>query len=128
MEFVEILRDRRAIGQAFMLDDCLHPDVRLRRRRFEARRREQRLSCPHLHVVDAFAYRRSRDEHWPVTFCDDCLQILAGRDPLLRLVKRPRWRFDEQNRIVRRWVRQWPRPGRPRRSAPPVEVAWPDAA
>ena len=109
-----------------MLDDCLRPEVRLRgRRRQEVDGLEP---CTHPHVVGAFAYRLRRDEHWPIAYCDECLEVLTGRDPLLKLTKRPRWRDDERNRAARSWVRQWPRPGRPRRRVPPVEIAWPDAA
>ena len=34
--------------------------------------------CPHERVVQAFAHRRSRDEHWPIAYCVDCFGIVAG--------------------------------------------------
>ena len=113
-------------ARALMRDDCLEPELRLRRRHDGLTR--GRTPCSHLHTIHAFAYRRSRDEHWPVSFCDDCLIILAGRDPLLMTRKRPRWKFDERNIAAARWLREWPKSGRPRKRTPPLEIAWPDAA
>jgi hypothetical protein len=126
VEFIDLVKDRRQIAQALMRDDVLEPEVRLRRRRDCLTHGGS--PCPHLNTVRAFAYRGSRDEHWPVSFCDDCLTILAGRDPLVRRGSRPRWKFDERNLAATRWARQWPKAGRPRTRTPPSEVAWPDAA
>jgi hypothetical protein len=125
MEFVDVILNRRAIGHAYMRDDRLEAAMTPRGKR------RTRLSdterCAHEHVRQAFAHRRSRDEHWPIVYCVDCFAILAGLDPLVR-GHLPRWKFDEQNLVVARWTRDWPKRGRPRADAPPVETSWPDAA
>ena len=117
--------NRRAIGHAYMRDDRLEPAMTPRGRR------RTRLSdcegCVHGNVRPAFAHRRSRDEHWPIAYCLDCFAILAGIDPLVHR-RLPRWKFDEQNLVVARWMRNWPKRGRPRHDSPPAEIAWPDAA
>jgi len=126
VEYVDILKDRRTMAIAFMRDDCLDQQLRLRWPRDEVTRVPS--ACSHVHVDNAFAYRRSQNVHWPVSFCADCLTILGGRDPLMKMSKRPRWKFHERNVAVARWARDWPAPGRPRKRTPPLEVAWPDAA
>ena len=103
-----------------MQDDRLEAAMTLRGKR--RTRLAACAECPHERVVEAFAHRRSRDEHWPIVYCVDCFGILAGLD------RRPRWKHDEQNQIINRWTRDWPKRGRPRYDAPPAETAWPDAA
>ena len=125
MEFVDIYANKRALGYAYMRDDRLEGALTLRGRRRTRFSDCQR--CPHERIVQAFAHRWSRDEHGPIAYCVDCFGIVAGLDPLVR-ARRPRWKFDEQNLIVARWTRQWPKRGRPKRDAPPAETAWPDAA
>jgi hypothetical protein len=125
MEFVDVILKRRSIGHAYMRDDRLEPAMTLRGKR------RTRLSvtehCAHENVRQAFAHRRSRDEHWPIVYCTGCFAILAGLDPLVRR-RLPRWKFDEQNLVVARWTRDWPKRGRPTQDVPPAEVFWPDAA
>lgn len=125
MELVDVYVNRRPIGRAYMLDDRLEPAVTMRGRR--RTRLADCAPCPHERVVQAFAHRRSRDEHWPIVYCVDCFAIVAGLDPLVR-ERRPRWKYDERNVSIERWTREWPKRGRPRSDAPPAEVAWPDAA
>ena len=125
MEFIDIYANKRALGHAYMRDERLEGAITLRGRR--RTRLADTQACPHERVVQAFAHRRSRDEHWPIAYCVDCFGIVAGIDPFVR-ARRPRWKFDEQNLIVARWTREWPKRGRPRRDAPPAETAWPDAA
>jgi hypothetical protein len=125
VEYVEIVKERRVIARGVMRDDCLEPELRARSRRsFSVEPGE----CDHPQVTQAFAYRRSRDEHWPVSFCDACLTLVAGRDPLVKAGRRPRWKYDERNVTAARWAREWPKSGRPRRRLPPSEIDWPDAA
>jgi hypothetical protein len=125
VEFVDIYVNRRPFGHAYMRDDRLEPALTPRGRR------RTRLAdcerCPHERVVQAFAHRRSRDEHWPIAYCVDCFAIVAGLDPLVR-DRLPRWKFDERNQIAARWTRDWPKRGRPRQDSPPPATAWPDAA
>lgn len=116
---------RRAVGRVLMHDDRLESSLTLRRSRPPHPR--VRRACGHMRRALAFAYRRSRDEHWPVAYCQDCLTVLAGRDPLAR-AKRPRWRRDERSVAAARWSREWPKPGRPRGQTPPASTAWPEAA
>jgi hypothetical protein len=123
---VEIVQDRRVVARALVHDDCLEPELLPRSQR-SADVRERR-ECSHLCTSHAFAYRRSRDEHWPVSFCDECLTLLAGRDPLVKAEQLPRWKFHERNVTAARWAREWPKRGRPRTRIPPSEIAWPDAA
>ena len=82
MEFVDVILNRRAIGHAYMRDDRLEAAMTPRGKR------RTRLSdterCAHERVRQAFAHRRSRDEHWPIVYCVDCFAILAGLDPLVR--------------------------------------------
>ena len=125
MELVDVYVNRRPIGRAYMLDGRLEPAVTMRGRR--RTRLADCARCPHERVVQAFAHRRSRDEHWPIVYCVDCFAIVAGLDPLVR-ERRPRWKYDERNVSIERWTREWPKRGRPRSDAPPSEVAWPDAA
>jgi len=125
VEFVEVILSRRAIGHAYMRDDRLEAVMTPRGKR--RTRLSDTENCPHEHVREAFAHRRSRDEHWPIVYCLNCCAILAGLDPLVRR-RVPRWKFDEQNLVVARWTREWPKRGRPRYDTPPSETAWPDAA
>jgi hypothetical protein len=125
MEIVQLYVNRRAIGRVLMHDDRLESALTLRRVRPPHPR--VRRTCAHARRAVVFAYRRSRDEHWPVAYCEDCLTILAGRDPLAR-AKRPRWRRDARHVAITRWTRAWPKPGRPRGERPPRSVAWPEAA
>jgi hypothetical protein len=125
MEIVEVYVNRRAIARVLMHDDRLEPS--LTPRRIRPPHPSVRQTCAHARRARAFAYRRSRDEHWPVAYCEDCLAILAGRDPLARS-KRPRWRLDERNVAAARWSRDWPKRGLPRAERPPASIAWPEAA
>jgi hypothetical protein len=125
VELVDVYVRRTPIGRAYMLDDRLEPAVTMRGRR--RTRLADCAGCPHERVVQAFAHRRSRDEHWPIVYCVDCFAIVAGLDPLVR-ERRPRWKHDERNVSIERWTREWPKRGRPRSDAPPAEVGWPDAA
>jgi hypothetical protein len=125
VELVDVYVNRRPVGHAYMRDDQLEGAMTPRGRS------RTRLAgcelCTHERVISAFAHRRSRDEHWPIVYCLDCFAVIAGLDPLAR-APRPRWRFDEQNLVVARWTRDWPKRGRPKRDTPPAETAWPDAA
>ena len=96
-------------------------------RSLRARRQPWFASGAAARVVEAFAHRRSSDEHWPIAYCVDCFAIVAGVDPFVH-ARRPRWKHDERNMIINRWTREWPKRGRPRYDAPPAETAWPDAA
>lgn len=125
MEILQVYVRRRAIARVLMHDDRLESVLTLRRARPPHPR--VRHTCVHARRAVAFAYRRSRDEHWPIAYCEDCLTILAGRDPLAR-AKRPRWKRDARNVAIARWERAWPKPGRPRADRPPPFVAWPEAA
>jgi hypothetical protein len=125
MELVDVYVNRRPIGQAYMQDDRIEGSLTLRGKR--RRRRDDGVDCPHERVVEAFAHRRSRDEHWPIVYCIDCFAVIAGLDPLVHTA-RPRWKHDERNLVINRWTREWPKRGRPRYDAPPAETAWPDAA
>ena len=89
--------NKRALGHAFMQDDRLEGALTLRGRR--RTRLADCQDCPHERVVQAFAHRRSRDEHWPIAYCVDCFGIVAGLDPLVR-ARRPRWKFDERNAVA----------------------------
>jgi hypothetical protein len=125
MEFVDIYVNRRPFGHAYMQDDVLEAAITLRGHR--RTRLAKCRDCPHERVVQAFAHRRSRDEHWPIAYCVDCFGIVAGVDPLVRS-RVPRWKYSEQSVAVARWQKEWPKRGRPRRDAPPPAIAWPDAA
>jgi hypothetical protein len=125
VEYVDVILNRRPIGHAYMRDDRLEPAMTPRGKR--RTRLADTEACPHENVRQAFAHRRSRDEHWPIVYCADCYAILGGLDPLVRR-QLPRWKFDEQNLVVARWTRDWPKAGRPRSAAPPDEIAWPDVA
>jgi hypothetical protein len=125
MEIVDICVNRRTIARALLHDDCLEPALTPRGTR--PPHPDVRKRCGHARRSEAFAYRRSRDEHWPISYCEDCQTVLAGHDPHVRL-KRARWKLDPQNAAAARWAREWPKRGRPRTGRPPESVAWPDAA
>lgn len=128
MERIDVYVNRQPFAHATMHGDQLEAPLTMRGKRKPATRRPTRdARCPHERVVEAFAYRRSRDEHWPIRYCIDCFEVVAGADPLARAT-RPRWKFDERNLAIARWLREWPKRGRPRLDAPPAEIAWPDAA
>jgi hypothetical protein len=125
VEFVDVYVNRQPFGHTYLKDERLEPAVTPRGRR--RTRLADCRRCQHERVVRAFAHRRSTDEHWPIAYCVDCFAIVAGLDPLVR-GDRPRWKFDERNQAIARWVREWPKRGRPRTDEPPAETAWPDAA
>ena len=125
MEILQVYVRRRAIARVLMHDDRLESALTLRRARPPHPR--VRRACGHTRRAVAFAYRRSRDEHWPIAYCVDCFAIVAGLDPLVH-ARRPRWKHDERNAVITRWMREWPKRGRPRYDAPPPQTAWPDAA
>jgi hypothetical protein len=125
VELVDVILNRRAIGHTYMRDDRLEPALTPRGKR--RTRLSDTEKCSHESVKQAFAHRRSRDEHWPIVYCADCCAILAGLDPLVRR-SLPRWKFHEQNLAVARWTRDWPKAGKPRQDAPPADVSWIDAA
>jgi hypothetical protein len=125
VELVDVYVNRRPIGYAYMQDDRLEAAMTLRGKR--RTRLASCAKCPHERIVEAFAHRRSRDEHWPIAYCVDCFGILAGLDPFVH-ARRPRWKHDERNLTISKWTRQWPKRGRPRYDAPPADTAWPDAA
>lgn len=124
MELVQIYVNRRPIGRVLMQDDLLEPTVTLRASRPPPPSR--RPACEHGRRTQAFAFRRSRDEHWPISYCEDCLTVLAGRDPLARWRRRRKLR--EPDLAAAQWSRAWPKRGRPRADRPPRSVAWPEAA
>lgn len=125
MEIVDVSVNRRSIARALLHDDRLEPA--LTPRGVRPPHPDVRKRCAHARRGEAFAYRRSRDEHWPISYCEDCLTVLAGQDPLGRL-KRPRSKLDPRNVAAARWAREWPKRGRPPAGRPPETVAWPDAA
>jgi hypothetical protein len=125
VEFIDVYVNRRPIGHAYMQDDQLEGALTLRGNR--RTRLDGCARCPHERTVEAFAHRRSRDEHWPIVYCIDCFGIVAGLDPFVH-ARRPRWKHDDRNAVINRWTREWPKRGRPRHDAPPAETAWPDAA
>jgi hypothetical protein len=125
VEFIDIYVNRRPFGHTYMQDDRLEGAITLRgRRRTKLADCE---GCPHERVVQAFAHRRSRDEHWPIAYCVDCFAIVAGLGPLVR-TRLPRSKSDSRNVTAARWARNWPKRGKPRQDAPPRATAWPDAA
>lgn len=125
MELVDVYVNRQSIGHGYMRDDRLEAALTPRGRR--RTRLDDCARCPHDRLRQAFAHRRSRDEHWPILYCAGCFAIVAGLDPLVR-ARRPRWKYDERNVVLERWTREWPKRGRPRHASPPAETAWPDAA
>jgi len=120
MEILQVYVRRRAIARVLMHDDRLESALTLRRARPPHPR--VRYACVHARRAVAFAYRRSRDEHWPIAYCEDCLTVLAGRDPLARAL--PPCDRD----VPGVTLPAWPKPGRPRADRPPPFVAWPEAA
>ncbi len=119
MEVVDISVNRRSTARVLLHDDRLEPA--LTPRGVRPPHPDLRKRCAHARRSGAFAYRRSRDEHWPISYCD-CLTVLAGHDPLVRS-GRPRWKLDPQNVAATRWAREWPKRGRPRTGRPPESVA-----
>ena len=101
MELVDVYVNRRPIGHAYMQDDRLEAAMTLRGKR--RTRLSACATCPHERVVQAFAHRRSSDEHWPIAYCVDCFAIVAGVDPFVH-ARRPRWKHDERNMIISRWT------------------------
>jgi hypothetical protein len=125
VEIVGIYVNGRTIARALLQDDQLEEALTARGSR--PPHPSVRNGCEHARQSLAFAYRRSRDEHWPIAFCEECLTVLAGRDPLARS-SRPRWKRDERDAAAARWLREWPKRGRPRAGRPAESTAWPEAA
>jgi hypothetical protein len=125
MEIVGIFVNRRTIARALMQDDQL--ESAMSPRGVRPPHPSARAACSHVRQARAFAYRRSRDEHWPVAYCEDCLTLVAGRDPLARSSK-ARSRRDGGKFVNARWSHDWPKRGRPRADRPPESIDWPEAA
>ncbi len=125
MEFVNVYRNKHEVARAYMHDDLLQPSVTPRGK--SRRDRDASEGCIHGRVVRAFAHRQSRDEHWPIAYCEECFSVLAGRDPLLR-GRRPRSKSDARHVVDSRWKKQWPKRGRPRQDSPAPTTVWPDLA
>jgi hypothetical protein len=88
--------------------------------------RSSRGTCAHASPQEVFAYARVLEVHWPMVFCDDCLEILEGRKPFaVPDAPEPGGALNFGEIIARKWAKDWPREGKPRTKRPPAGTAWP---
>ena len=81
---------------------------------------------PHTSPQEVFAYARVLEVHWPMVFCDDCLEILEGRKPFaVPDAPESSGGLNFEEIIARKWAKDWPREGKPQRKRPPAGTAWP---
>src|SRR5688500_6613032 len=108
-----------------MRDDRLEPAMTPRGKR--RTRLADTEACQHESVRQAFAHRRSRDEHWPIVYCADCYAILGG---LVRLFADSFRAGSSTSRTSssRAGRGTGRRPAGRGPTAPPGEIAWPDVA
>ncbi len=125
-QYVDVYFDSRAQGYTYMRNGSLAEAVKLNRSPDGAR--PHPATCAHAALQEVFAHARDSDVHWPIAFCDTCLTIVHGRQPLgLRDASAPS-RGPFEDLIAKKWAKDWPRPGKPRTKRPPAGTAWPQSA
>ena len=80
-QYVDVYIDLRPQAYTYMQNGSLAEEVKLNRPPTGGR--SSRETCAHTSLQEVFAYARVLEVHWPMVFCDDCLEILedANRSP-----------------------------------------------
>jgi hypothetical protein len=126
VDYIDVYVDGVAIAYTYAHSGGLAPQLAFKRSRNTVHLRGR--ECGHEDVRVGFAYSRASDENWPIAYCDTCRAILRGREPDAFTSERSPAGERAQVRAGRSWGRDWPKPGRPRSSTPPLSTLWPEAA
>ena len=78
-QYVDVYIDLRPQAYTYMQNGSLAEEVKLTGA--PSGGRSSRGTCAHASPQEVFAYARVLEVHWPMVFCDDCLEILEGRKP-----------------------------------------------
>ena len=123
-QYVDVYIDSRPQAYTYMQNGSLAEEVKPNRPPTGGR--SSRETCAHTSPQEVFAYARVLEVHWPMVFCDDCLEILEGRKPFAVLdAPESSGALNFEEIIARKWAKDWPREGKPRTKRPPAGTAWP---
>ena len=123
-QYVDVYIDSRPQAYTYMQNGSLAEEVKLNRP--PTGDRSSRETCGHTSPQEVFAYARMLEVHWPMVFCDDCLEILEGRKPFaVPDAPESSGALNFEEIIARKWAKDWPREGKPRTKRPPAGTAWP---
>ena len=123
-QYVDVYIDLRPQAYTYMQNGSLAEEVKLNRPPTGGR--SSRETCAHTSLQEVFAYARVLEVHWPMVFCDDCLEILEGRKPFaVPDAPESSGALNFEAIIARKWAKDWPREGKPRTKRPPAGIAWP---
>jgi hypothetical protein len=79
-QYVDVYIDSRPHGYTYLRDGSLVQEIKLDRPSTGVR--PHAGTCAHTSLQEVFAYARVSDVHWPIAFCNDCLVIVEGREPV----------------------------------------------
>ena len=121
-QYVDVYIDSKPQAYTYMQNGSLAEEVKLNRSTSD---RSPRGTCAHTSTQEVFAYARELEVHWPIVFCDDCLEILEGRKPFAArdAPEASAGTFDAI--IARKWANTWPQEGTPQTKRPPAGTTWP---
>jgi len=75
-QYVDVYIDLRPQAYTYMQNGSLAEEVKLTGA--PSGGSSSRGTCAHASPQEVFAYARVLEVHWPMVFCDDCLEILEG--------------------------------------------------
>src|SRR4029078_1421772 len=78
-QYVDVYIDLRPQAYTYMQNGSLAEEVKLTRA--PSGGLPSRGPSAHAAPQEVSAYARVLEVHWPMVFCDDCLEILEGRKP-----------------------------------------------
>jgi hypothetical protein len=125
-QYVDVYFDSRAQAYTYMRNGSLAEAVKLNRS--PERARPHPATCAHGALQEVFAHARDADVHWPMAYCDDCLTIVHGREPLALRDASGAGGDPFENLIAKKWAKDWPAPGKPHAKRPPAGTTWPKGA
>ena len=125
-QYVDVYIDSRPQAYTYMQNGTLAEEVKLNRSSTGAR--SPRGACAHASPQEVFAYARVLEVHWPMVFCDDCLEILEGRKPFGGDPPESSGAATFEEIIARKWAKDWPQEGKPQMKRPPAGTTWPKRA
>jgi hypothetical protein len=123
-QYVDVYIDSRPHGYTYLRDGSLVQEIKLDRPSTGVR--PHAGTCAHTSLQEVFAYARVSDVHWPIAFCNDCLVIVEGREPVA--LRESSGAVTLGDVIGRKWAKDWPQEGKPRTKRPPAGTTWPKSA
>ena len=123
-QYVDVCIDSRPHGYTYLRDGSLVQEIKLDRPSTGVR--PHAGTCAHTSLQEVFAYARVSDVHWPIAFCNDCLVIVEGREPVA--LRESSGAVTLGDVIGRKWAKDWPQEGKPRTKRPPAGTTWPKSA